>query len=326
MARPKKQGLDYFTNDVNFYQDIKIRKLIRYKGIQAVPVYHYLLCQIYASGYYLEWDEEIPFVVFEATGIEEVTVKDIINYCISIGLFDKTMYDDNKVLTSHGIQERFFAVCAAAKRRLSGDMPYLLVDGKGNEVISEKTRVISEETIVFPEETDDDSEKTPINSAKSTQSKVKKRKDNLDSLDYPRDAREGERETKVTADAGDLKVCASVDEEVADLRNSPIWKEHVFMRFKFLNASDAVLDQYFERWSGECKSKNIKHGTLGEARIHFVNWLIVQEDKSNRNGNSNGADNNNGYRSGEDILNGATGIIARMSTETKRHLSDIPVV
>ena len=173
MARPKKQGLDYFTNDVNFYQDIKIRKLIRYKGIQAVPVYHYLLCQIYASGYYLEWDEEIPFVVFEATGIEEVTVKDIINYCISIGLFDKTMYDDNKVLTSHGIQERFFAVCAAAKRRLSGDMPYLLVDGKENEVISEKNHVISEETIVFPEETHVITEETPINSAKSTQSKVK---------------------------------------------------------------------------------------------------------------------------------------------------------
>ena len=27
MARPKKKGLEYFTNDVNFYQDIKIRKL-----------------------------------------------------------------------------------------------------------------------------------------------------------------------------------------------------------------------------------------------------------------------------------------------------------
>ena len=326
MARPKKQGLDYFTCDVNMYQDIKIRKLIRYKGVQAVSVYQILLCQIYAVGYYLKWDDDLPFIISEVSDLQEDYINDVISYALNIGLFDQTVYEENKVLTSHGIQERFFAVCTAAKRRLSGDMPYLLVDGKENEVISEKTHVITEETIVFPEETDDSSEKTPINSAKSTQRKEKKRKDNLDSLDYPRDAREGERETMVPADDGDLKVCASVDEEVTDLRNSPIWKEQVFMRFKFLNASDAVLDQYFERWSGECKSKNIKHGTLGEARIHFVNWLIVQEDKSNRNGNSYGADNNNGYRSDEDILNGATGIIARMSTETKGHLSDIPVV
>ena len=326
MARPKKQGLDYFTCDVNMYQDIKIRKLIRYKGVQAVSVYQILLCQIYAVGYYLKWDDDLPFIISEVSDLQEDYINDVISYALSIGLFDQTVYDENKVLTSHGIQERFFDFCSVAKRKVSSDTPYLLVDLKGKSVLSSKKDIISEQTIVFPEETIVNSEETPINSAISSQSKVKKRKDNLDSLDYPRDAREGERETKVPADAGDLKVCASVDEEVTDLRNSPIWKEQVFMRFKFLNASDAVLDQYFERWSGECKSKNIKHGTLGEARIHFVNWLIVQEDKSNRNGNSNGADNNNGYRSGEDILNGATGIIARMSTETKGHLSDIPVV
>lgn len=324
MARPKKQGLDYFTNDVNFYQDIKIRKLIRYKGIQAVPVYHYLLCQIYASGYYLEWDEEIPFVVFEATGIEEVTVKDIINYCISIGLFDKTMFDDNKVLTSHGIQERFFAVCAAAKRRLSGDMPYLLVDGKGNEVISEKTRVISEETIVLPEEMDDDSEETPINSAKSTQSKVKKSKDNPTSCGYPRPHTHEEEAPEIGAD--DAKVCADIDTEVSEMRRSPIWKEHVFMRFKFLGTSEQMLNEYLDRWAGEAKISCKHHDSLGDAKHHFCNWMIIQENMLNKNGRSNGADNNNGYRSGEDILNGATGIIARMSTETKGHLSDIPVV
>ena len=324
MARPKKQGLDYFTNDVNFYQDIKIRKLIRYKGIQAVPVYHYLLCQIYASGYYLEWDEEIPFVVFEATGIEEVTVKDIINYCICIRLFDKTMYDDNKVLTSHGIQERFFAVCAAAKRRLSGDMPYLLVDGKGNWVITEKTHVISEETMVFPEETDDNSEETPINSAKSTQSKVKKRKDNPTSCGYPRTHTHEEEAPEVGAD--DSKVFADVDAEITELRTSPIWKEQVFMRFKFLNVNDQLLDEYFKRWGQEVKIAGKKHQNLGDAKHHFMSWMIIQENTLNKNSRSNGADNNNGYRSGEDIINGATGIIARMSTETKGHLSDIPVV
>ena len=50
MARPKKQGLDYFQKNVDFYQDIKIRKLIRHKGIQAVSVYDILLCTLHHLG------------------------------------------------------------------------------------------------------------------------------------------------------------------------------------------------------------------------------------------------------------------------------------
>ena len=71
MARPKKKGLEYFTNDVNFYQDIKIRKLIRHKGIQSVSVYHILLCQIYSNGYFIHWDEDLPFILSEVSGLEE---------------------------------------------------------------------------------------------------------------------------------------------------------------------------------------------------------------------------------------------------------------
>ena len=69
MARPKKQGLDYFQKNVNFYQDIKIRKLIRHKGIQAVSVYDILLCQIYGVGYYICWDDDLPFIISEVSDL-----------------------------------------------------------------------------------------------------------------------------------------------------------------------------------------------------------------------------------------------------------------
>ena len=134
MARPKKQGLDYFTCDVNMYQDIKIRKLIRYKGVQAVSVYQILLCQIYAVGYYLKWDDDLPFIISEVSDLQEDYINDVISYALSIGLFDQTVYDENKVLTSHGIQERFFDFCSVAKRKVSSDSPYLLVDVKGKSV------------------------------------------------------------------------------------------------------------------------------------------------------------------------------------------------
>lgn len=176
MSRPKKQGMEYFTVDVNFYQDIKIRKLIRYKGVQAVSVYHILLCQIYASGYYLLWDDDIPFTVSEIAHLEEDYVKDVIDYCLSIELFNKTLYEQNNVLSSRGIQQRFFDFCAVAKRRLPDDLPYRLVESKGSSVITEENAVISEETRVISEETDDNAEETPINAGKSAQSKVKESK------------------------------------------------------------------------------------------------------------------------------------------------------
>ena len=181
MARPKKQGLDYFTKNVNFYQDIKIRKLIRHKGIQAVSVYDILLCQIYAAGYYLKWDDDLPFFIAEISDLEEGYISGVIDYALSINLFDKGVYDECGVLTSRGIQERFFDFCSIAKRKVSGPLPYLLVDIRGKIVSSEETVVSSEEVeqaVVFSEETGVSSEETPINSVKSTQSKVKKSKVN----------------------------------------------------------------------------------------------------------------------------------------------------
>ena len=191
MARPKKQGLDYFQKNVDFYQDIKIRKLIRHKGIQAVSVYDILLCQIYRVGYYISWDDDLPFIISEVSDLKEDYILDVINYALSIGLFDQAIYAEYQVLTSHGIQERFFDFCSVAKRKVSADLPYLLVDLSGKIVSSEKQNVITEETIVFPEETTDTLEETAESSVKSTQSKVKESKGKHSSSADIR-AREGE--------------------------------------------------------------------------------------------------------------------------------------
>lgn len=47
MGRKKKIGLEYFPMDVDMFQDIKIRKLIKRQGGKAVVVYTLLLCFIY---------------------------------------------------------------------------------------------------------------------------------------------------------------------------------------------------------------------------------------------------------------------------------------
>lgn len=322
MARPKKQGLDYFTNDVNFYQDIKIRKLIRHKGVQAVSVYHILLCQIYASGYYLPWDEDLPFIVSEISGLEEDTIQDIIKYCITIGLFDKTVFDTHQVLTSHGIQERYISFCTVAKRKFPDNTPYLVVNLNPNQVNSDKKVVSSEQTLFNSEEINNNLEETPNNSGKSTQSKGEESKGEHSSSADTR-AREGEGPV-VGADG--QTVCADVDAEITVLRASPIWKKQVFMRFKFLGVNEQLLDEYLQRWGQEVKISGKRHQNLGDAKHHFSSWMIIQEDKLNKKNRTNGTDSNNGYRTGEDIYTGAVNIIKDLRSGGGTPQKELPVV
>lgn len=107
MGRNRKVGLDYFPMDVDFFQDIRIRKLIKYQGGKAVTVYALLLCIIYKQGYYVRWDDELPFIISEQTGFEEAYIQEVFKCCLIVGLFSKKLYDSDKVITSKGIQERW---------------------------------------------------------------------------------------------------------------------------------------------------------------------------------------------------------------------------
>ena len=312
MARPKKQGLDYFTNDVNFYQDIKIRKLIHYKGIQAVSVYHILLCQIYASGYYLPWDDDLPFIISEISGLQEDSIPDMIRYFIEIGLFDKSIFEENRVLTSRSIQERYFEICSLLHRIFPENLPYLLIKTSNNRVSSDKTRVSSE---------------------KSTQIKEKKIKVKHSSsvlqcagAHTHTHTREGEAGVVDLWEQNDRQLFADVDKEIELLHNSPIWKEQVLMRYKFLQQNDKILDELIDKWGSEMKISSKKHQTLNDLRTHFNYCLQKIENDLIKNAKANGSDNNNGYRSREDIFNSAVRIMGELQSESKKTLSDIPVV
>lgn len=154
MGRNKKTGLDYFPFDIDFFQDLRIRKLIKYQGGKSVTVYALLLCNIYKKGYYMMWDEELPFIVSEQTGFEEAYIREVIKCCLVVGLFSKELYESDKVLTSKGIQERYQKICDLCRRNCD----------------------ILEYNVISSEEKHISSEEKPINSAKSTQRKEKKSK------------------------------------------------------------------------------------------------------------------------------------------------------
>lgn len=141
MARPNKHGLDYFPFDVDFFTDFKVRKLMRSQSGKAVAVYACLLCNIYKNGYYVRWDNELPFYISEQTGFEEVYIQEVIKNCTVIDLFSKEMFEKYNILTSKGIQKRYLEICRQLRRSCG--------IGEFSLVIAEETPVIAEETPVI---------------------------------------------------------------------------------------------------------------------------------------------------------------------------------
>lgn len=115
MGNIPKQGIDYFDLDVDFLDDIKVRKITRACGAQAVAVLISLLCRIYRfEGYYMVLDDDATFLIAEQTGVRESLVQSVVEKATSVGFFDAALYKERRVLTSGGIQRRFFN---AVKRR-----------------------------------------------------------------------------------------------------------------------------------------------------------------------------------------------------------------
>ena len=130
MGRPLKQGLDYFPLDVDFFQDMKVRKIIKAQGIRSIPVLICLLSNIYRQdGYYLRWDGDMPFLIAEESGAEEGVVTEVLSKAQQVGFFDAGIFDTYGVLTSRGIQKRFFLIMRSMKRKeISVIENFLLID------------------------------------------------------------------------------------------------------------------------------------------------------------------------------------------------------
>ena len=117
MARPVKEGLDYFPFDVDYATNEKTEAITGEFGPKGVLIFIYLLAAIYRKGYYLEWTElaknQLVNRVSGATGeLVGLVVKRLIEY----GTFNKDLFLSDNVLTSQRIQETF---TDATKRRKS---------------------------------------------------------------------------------------------------------------------------------------------------------------------------------------------------------------
>lgn len=117
MGRNRKTGLQYFHFEVDMFQDLKIRKLIKAKGGMAITVYSLLLCMIYKQGYQLTFSDDVVFLISEQTGFDEAYVRETISACVDVGLFSKDDFDEG-ILTSKGVKNRYKEICILLRRKV----------------------------------------------------------------------------------------------------------------------------------------------------------------------------------------------------------------
>ena len=133
MARPNKEGLDYFPFDVDFFSDEKIGSISGEFGIKGEITAIKLLCAIYRNGYFILWNDALKMSLLRGLpGISLELLEQIVTRLVRWGFFEQTLFSTVSVLTSKGIQERYFK--DIKRRKDSSNYPYLLVNVDNNKV------------------------------------------------------------------------------------------------------------------------------------------------------------------------------------------------
>ena len=127
MGRPQKEGLDYFPLDVDIDQDDKIALIEAQHGIVGFGVVIKLFMKIYKNGYFYEWGEKEQLLFSKRVNVDINSINAIINDCLKWGLFDPHMYETYGILTSRGIQRRYFEA-VSRRQNVTAIEEYCLID------------------------------------------------------------------------------------------------------------------------------------------------------------------------------------------------------
>jgi hypothetical protein len=157
MARPIKLGIEYFSLDV--LPDEKVEYIETLHEAEGFYLWIKLLQRIYSSGYFIKWSKFQLASMKKQTGIKMDKIEEILASCLEVGLFNQELFDQYGIITSRGIQKRFYM---AARKRIEIEIipEYILhdkllkwFDGNNIEETPVKTdennaseEVISEET------------------------------------------------------------------------------------------------------------------------------------------------------------------------------------
>lgn len=238
MARPVKDGVNYWNKDTDFYSDNKIKLLRSEFGAKGMYLLDYILTEeIYRkNGYYMAFDDDVCFLVSAGAGcgLDVGFIKEFIAGCCRRSFFDEGVLKAFGVLTSRGIQRRYIRM-VDKRDEIRMVKEYFLLDINSRQDITENARrklalfsISSPGNSVF-------SSDNPVNSSDNSQSKVKESK---------------VKESKENSGGG-----------FAVFDDLPEWKEFLDIRRKKGSLSYKVIDMIrddLKKYSGGDIDKAVK--------------------------------------------------------------------
>jgi hypothetical protein len=145
MARPTKQGIDYFPLDTQF--DDKIELLIAEMGAISLSILVTIWQLIYQNeGYYIADNDDLLLLVKRRINTDINTTREVIIACIKRDIFSPEMNKEHGILTSKAIQKRYF-LAANRKKNINVNNNYLCEGvNAGNNHTSKGVSVVKNAT------------------------------------------------------------------------------------------------------------------------------------------------------------------------------------
>ena len=163
-----KSGIDYFPLDVAL--DEKFELIEAEFGLTGFGVVVKLLQKIYGGqGYYVEWTNEVALLFAKRVGLGGGVVSEIVEASVKRGIFDKTLYDEYHILTSKGIQKRYFEA-VGRRKSVEVEWAYLLVNAAD---FSKNASITVKNVDIFPKNADI-SQQSKVEESRVEKSRVEK--------------------------------------------------------------------------------------------------------------------------------------------------------
>lgn len=175
MGRLRKEGNEFFSFDVDFFSDRKIKILKARYGADGITLYIYLLCEIYKNGFYLKLDEDFEFIVSDDLNMNSDKVKQVLAFLLERSMFDKQLFQSDAVLTSTGIQRRYqlMVKSRAVKNPITVERYWLLSEEETETFIKVNSFLNNSENY------EDNSKKNNFNSEKNDIKEKKGKEKNI---------------------------------------------------------------------------------------------------------------------------------------------------
>ena len=135
----------YFPLDVRFFENDKIEFIMAKFGLRGVSIVIRLLCDIYANGYYIRWDDDKCRIMARKLGVRNGQfVGQVVQGLLETGFFDAESYAKHGILTSKTAQEVYLDYVRKCKLDETQNADYLIIEQQQKRKYTKREKQIDE--------------------------------------------------------------------------------------------------------------------------------------------------------------------------------------